>query len=367
MSIILIYIVFKYQIITELPVSLNTILNTISDSYIVINDKNKILMYNKIFQNTFNLGKLNIKGMNFEDLIEYKEFDTIFDEDIDKILNLQNRKNKNSKITFERNSLSLSKTLKYEAEILEEKKNETLFLIFITETTEYSKNLQILKLNHDAVLGKERLASLGQMIGGIAHNLKTPIFSIAGAFEGLSDLTNEYSESIGDKNVLPSDHKEIANDMLVWTDKIKDYLSYMTEVIKAIQMQTANNADIIDEKFKIKDLIKYINILMKYELTKNSVELKLNILIDENEVISGNLNILVQVLNNLISNAIQAYKNEENKIVELNLYKKDENICIEVKDMAGGIPKEVQNKLFKEMITTKGKDGTGLRIIYFLY
>ena len=56
-----------------------------------------------------------------------------------------------------------------------------------------------------------------------------------------------------------------------------------------------------------------------------------------------------------------------NKIVELNLYKKDENICIEVKDMAGGIPKEVQNKLFKEMITTKGKDGTGLRIIYFLY
>ena len=106
---------------------------------------------------------------------------------------------------------------------------------------------------------------------------------------------------------------------------------------------------------------------MKYELTKNSVELKLNILIDENEVISGNLNILVQVLNNLISNAIQAYKNEENKIVELNLYKKDENICIEVKDMAGGIPKEVQNKLFKEMITTKGKDGTGLRIIYFLY
>ena len=324
MSIVLIYIVFKYQIVTEIPVSLNTILNTISDSYIVINDKKKILMYNKIFQNTFNLGKLNIKGMNFEDLIEYKEFDTIFDEDIDKILNLQNRKNKNSKITFERNSLSLSKTLKYEAEILEEKKNETLFLIFITETTEYSKNLQILKLNHDAVLGKERLASLGQMIGGIAHNLKTPIFSIAGAFEGLSDLTNEYAESIGDKNVLPSDHKEIANDMLVWTDKIKDYLSYMTEVIKAIQMQTANNADIIDEKFKIKDLIKYINILMKYELTKNSVELKLNILIDENEVISGNLNILVQVLNNLISNAIQAYKNEENKIVELNLYKKDE-------------------------------------------
>ncbi len=360
MSIVIIYIVFKYQILTELPVSLNTILNTISDSYIVINDKKKIIMYNKIFQNTFNLGKLNINGMDFEELIEYKEFDTIFDEDVEKIINLKNKKYKNSKVSFERNSVTLGKTLKYEAEIIDSKKKETLFLIFITETTEYVRNIQILKLNHDATIGKERLASLGQMIGGIAHNLKTPIFSIAGALEGLDDLVNEYDESIGDKNVLPQDHREIANDMLLWTDKIKDYLAYMTDVIKAIQVQTSNNSKSIDEKFKVKDLIKYINILMKYELTQNLIDLKMNILIDENKVISGNLNTLVQVLNNLISNSIQAYKNEENKIIELSLYQKDDNFYIEVKDMAGGIPKEIQNKLFKEMVTTKGKNGTGL-------
>lgn len=360
MSIVLIYIVFKYQIVTEIPVSLNTILNTISDSYIVINDKKKIIMYNKNFQNTFNLGKLNINGMDFEELIEYKEFDTIFDEDIEKILNLKNKKYKNQKVSFERNSITLSKNLRYEAEIMDIKKNEILFLIFITETTEYVRNIQILKLNHDANIGKERLASLGQMIGGIAHNLKTPIFSIAGAIEGLDDLVNEYDESIGDKNVLPQDHREIANEMLNWTNKIKDYLVYMTDVIKAIQVQTSNNTKSIDEKFKVKDLIKYINILMKYELTQNLIDLKMNILVDENKVISGNLNTLVQVLNNLISNSIQAYKNEENKIIELSLYQKDENFYIEVKDMAGGISKEIQNKLFKEMVTTKGKNGTGL-------
>ena len=240
------------------------------------------------------------------------------------------------------------------------KKNKILFLIFITETTEYVRNIQILKLNHDANIGKERLASLGQMIGGIAHNLKTPIFSIAGAIEGLDDLVNEYDESIGDKNVLPQDHREIANEMLNWTNKIKDYLVYMTDVIKAIQVQTSNNTKSIDEKFKVKDLIKYINILMKYELTQNLIDLKMNILVDENKVISGNLNTLVQVLNNLISNSIQAYKNEENKIIELSLYQKDENFYIEIKDMAGGISKEIQNKLFKEMVTTKGKNGTGL-------
>ena len=39
----------------------------------------------------------------------------------------------------------------------------------------------------------ERLASLGQLIGGIAHNLKTPIMSISGAVEGISDLIKEYN------------------------------------------------------------------------------------------------------------------------------------------------------------------------------
>lgn len=360
MTIIMIYIVFKYQILTELPVSLNTILNTISDSYIVINDKKKIVMYNKIFQNTFNLGKLDMKGMDFEELIEFKEFDTIFYEDVDKILELKNKKTKNPKIVFERNSSSLGKTLKYEAEIIESKKKETLFLIFITDITEYSRNITILKLNHDVILGRERLASLGQMIGGIAHNLKTPIFSIAGALEGLEGLVNEYSESIGDEKVLPADHVEIANDMTKWTDKVKDYLSYMTDVIKAIQVQTTNNVDVIDEKFTIKELIKYINILMKYELTQNLINLKINTLVDEEKIIYGNLNTLVQVLNNLISNAIQAYKDEKDKIIELTLYQKEKNFCIEVRDYAGGIPKDVQNKLFKEMVTTKGKNGTGL-------
>ena len=54
-----------------------------------------------------------------------------------------------------------------------------------------SNNIKQIQSNQELLMEKERLASLGQMIGGIAHNLKTPIFSIAGGLEGLSDLINE--------------------------------------------------------------------------------------------------------------------------------------------------------------------------------
>lgn len=50
------------------------------------------------------------------------------------------------------------------------------------------------------------MASLGQLIGGIAHNLKSPIMSISGATEGLTDLIKEYEESIVDKDVTIDDH-----------------------------------------------------------------------------------------------------------------------------------------------------------------
>ena len=62
----------------------------------------------------------------------------------------------------------------------------------------------------------------------------------------------------------------------------------------------------------------------------------------------------------MISNAIQAYNGKTNKKIYLTISKEKNKIIIAIKDRAGGLPKEVSKKLFKEMITTKGKNGTGL-------
>ena len=79
--------------------------------------------------------------------------------------------------------------------------------------------------------------------------------------------------------------------------------------------------------------------------------------------IDGNINSLVQVINNLISNAIEAYGQiDKEKVVELfsEYDSSKKHIVISVKDFGPGLPEHVKAKLFKEMITTKGKDGTGL-------
>ena len=214
--------------------------------------------------------------------------------------------------------------------------------------------------NQETLMESERLASLGQLIGGIAHNLKTPIMSISGALEGLKNLIKEYEDSIDDPEVNSQDHHDIANDMSEWISKIKDYTEYMSDIITAVKGQAVTLSETSAVHFTLDELVKRVNILMKHELKNALIYLNVSMKTDEHTVINGDINSLVQVINNMISNAIQAYNGEKNKNIELILESKNNNVYISVKDYASGMPKAVQEKLFKEMITTKGKNGTGL-------
>ena len=210
------------------------------------------------------------------------------------------------------------------------------------------------------LMQRERLASLGQLIGGIAHNLKTPIMSISGATEGLKDLINEYDSSIEDPTVNYEDHHQIAREMIEWTKKIKTHITYMSDVITTVKGQAVEFSEQDNNEFSVDELIKKITILMKHELNSALIELKTDILIPNSLKINGNINSLIQVINNMISNSIQAYNGLPNQEIILRIYHKKNNVCIEIQDFADGIPDKVKEKLFKEMITTKGKNGTGL-------
>ena len=225
-----------------------------------------------------------------------------------------------------------------------------------------NQHLQEIQDNQDILVEQERLASLGQMIGGIAHNLKTPIFSVSGGLEGLSDLINEFDESIENKSVTPSDMHDIAKDMRNWITKLKGHMSYMSDVITAVKGQTVAMSDTVSIDFSISELFKRVNILMKHEIQNSLASLKIENNVGDQNILTGNINSLVQIINNIISNAIEAYNSGgyTDKKVELAANIVEESVVISVKDYGPGLSEIVQKKLFKEMVTTKGKNGTGL-------
>ena len=226
-------------------------------------------------------------------------------------------------------------------------------------TNSYIKQLHD---NQDTLMEKERLASLGQLIGGIAHNLKTPIMSISGAAEGLTDLIKEYDASIDNPSVNSQDHHDIAKDMSSWVVKIKDYTSYMSDIITAVKGQAVTLSEVQNVSFDIEELLKRVDILMKHELKNALIYLSVSVNVPENTTLNGDINSLVQVINNMISNSIQAYdgKPEQNIDLSVSFADDNKNIVIAVKDYGPGLSDKVKSKLFNEMITTKGKNGTGL-------
>lgn len=272
----------------------------------------------------------------------------------------------------------LSKNVKEITKSLEDISNDTktfsqkkLYITSVDEIGDLIKaynNIQTQTINHlnqihnsqETLMERERLASLGQLIGGIAHNLKTPIMSISGASQGLDDLIKEYDSSIDDPQVNSQDHHEIAADMSTWVSKIKTHTEYMSDIITAVKGQAVNLSNEYDISFTITELLKRVDILMKHELKNSLIYLKISMKTDENLIIHGDVNSLVQVINNMISNSIQAYDGKPNQNIDLTVEMHENNLFISVKDYACGIPQKVKNKLFKEMITTKGKNGTGL-------
>jgi signal transduction histidine kinase len=281
--------------------------------------------------------------------------------EMDKLISsLEKAKNSPETFSFERHFASLDKYFNIEINSITNNGNFSGILILFKDITQHKKDMAEISEKQDLLIEKERLASLGQLVGGIAHNLKTPIMSIAGAAEGLTDLVKEYDSSIGDPEVTIQDHHDIAHDMNEWIEKIKTHAAYMSDIISAVKGQAVTLNEQEQDSFTIQELIKRVTILMKHELKNALIDLNVNINTDEMTILNGNVNSLVQVINNMISNAIQAYNGQTNKPIDLTVNKDNKKIIISIQDYGCGMNDEVKEKLFKEMFTTKGKNGTGL-------
>lgn len=339
------FAIFKFDFINVAPIATKTIVDNIDYSYVVIDKFFNIIDYNKPFQETF-MQILNFKRKeNFFKCLEKSIFDKIvFEEKIKEVLKT------NNKIAFRYNLKDKNIDINFSIDITVIKL--TCIVIMFKDITEELKNEQRMK-------DLEKFISMGHLIGGIAHNLKGPILSMGGGLDILKKLVKEYDESIGDKNITNEDHHEIAKDMFDRIAGMRPQCSYMSDVISTVKNQMTQSSIEMKKVFLVSDLIKRIDILLNYELKKLKCSLIKEVKVDGETKIEGDITDVIQVINNLLINSAQAYGETGGKIV-FKLGKENNNMVVTISDKAGGMKKEIQDKIFDKMITTKGKNGTGL-------
>lgn len=193
----------------------------------------------------------------------------------------------------------------------------------------------------DIMLKQEQLSVLGEMAGGMAHDINTPISSINTAITMLARKTTDERE------------QTILKNMQISTDRI-------INIVTSMRNQVRNMGSNEKEIFSLNMMVTDLNIIIQNELKKSGCTFTQDI--KEEISIYGERTKLGQVLTNLVVNGIQAYSSNEKKgNVTIKAKKENNDIClIEIIDEAGGIPEKVQPYIFNNIMTTKGSKGTGL-------
>jgi len=327
--------IFKYGFLEVAPIALQKVVDCMADGYIVINSALELIDYNKAFSQMLNDKKEIKLKTNMLDLLRSTE---IVDEHLLNALNqnIELLRERFDTIVIEKNVDINEKT--YSIELTPIRSGDELIGIIIM-----FKDITELKKSQNAMIEQERLASLGQLAGGMAHDINTPIATIR---MGIDFFNGKYPYTEQEEKMLSA---------------MKLSASKITEIVESVRNQIRNTGESQKTEFLLDKVIDNIKILVNNELEKNKCKLFIEI---EKEInLYGDFGKLSQVVMNIVMNAIQAYNGEHGEI-KVRVYEENMEAIISVKDNAGGIPEKIAEGLFKEILTTKGTKGTGFGLYF---
>jgi signal transduction histidine kinase/PAS domain-containing protein len=235
---------------------------------------------------------------------------------------------------------------------------------------------QVLEVCHDSTMQKQietqliqsyKLASLGKLVAGVAHEINNPNTFILGnlkiideAFNDILPILDKYQQENPDFKVARLNYeifKEnipiLIKDMVKGANRTNKIVSDLRNFARKDEGKLSDNVD--------------INYIIKNNLTLTQKHIKKIAKIDFNlgddiPKFKGSIQKLEQVLLNLITNAAQAIENGNGKVIIETLFEKKSNeVLIKIIDNGKGMDEKTLKNIFDPFYTTKrNKGGTGL-------
>ena len=207
-----------------------------------------------------------------------------------------------------------------------------------------------LKDTQEQLQSAEKLASIGQLAAGVAHEINNPLGTIL-LYTSL--IKKEINKRIDNPQTI-EDLDLIAEE----TNRCKNIVSNLLNFARQGQLKISD-VDVFDT---INEILKSVRIKPEFRGISFNVESEAH-----ETVIPGDSDQLKQVYLNVINNACEAMEERPVKKISIRLLKDDRYFITEITDTGNGIPKENMSKLFTPFFTTKkiGKGtGLGLAISY---
>jgi len=188
----------------------------------------------------------------------------------------------------------------------------------------------------------ERLATIGEMVAGVSHEIKNPLGIIQSTAELLGQLPDTDAKQKRLSNVITEETSRL-------NEKIMEFLDFARP--QALDLQECHLEEIIEKNISF----------LTPELKKKHIHIENN-LNGRSFKILADQELLYRAFLNIFINAIQAM--EGDGTISVNVSKERDTYRVEIKDTGSGIPDETLKKIFNPFFTTKQKgSGLGLSIV----
>ncbi len=194
-------------------------------------------------------------------------------------------------------------------------------------------------------LQSSKLATLGEMAAGIAHEINNPLTIISGNIEMIEFQLRKINARV---------------DLTRYVESCERNISRITNLVSSLKRMSYNNKEEVLEDVELNTIFEDAFSFSKEKMKHDGIKFSINV-DDSSTIVNCNSLYVSQVLLNLVNNAIHAISKHEDPWIKIT-NKRDKNyIYIEVTDSGKGIATDVADKIFNPFFTTKDiNNGTGL-------
>ncbi|KPH64617.1 ATPase [Pseudoalteromonas porphyrae] len=250
---------------------------------------------------------------------------------------------------------------------LEEKVNQRT--IALREANqELLDTLERMHQYQNQIVESEKMASLGQMVAGVAHEVNTPIgLGITGSTL-LRDKLAEISAGFDQKKLTSNQLKRFIDDGLENLDLIYRNLNRAAELISSFKKVAVSQDGELNALVNISELISDVLLSMRTDL--KSKDPKITTHCPSTLVMETKAGPLQQVIQQLLSNSlIHGFKDSIDNEIELTVERNESSLIIHYTDNGIGVDKSIKKRIFDPFVTTKrgeGGSGLGMHLVYNL-
>lgn len=223
-----------------------------------------------------------------------------------------------------------------------------------------------LKNSQTQLVQSEKMASLGQLVAGVAHEINTPIGISLTTSSHLITLTKDIKSSLENNSLKRSMFNEYLNDFEQGNDLILRNLKRTADLIKSFKMVAADQTSQEIRRFNLKTYLEDIILSLRPKLKRTShiVEIQCPSDID----IESNPGAFAQIITNLIMNSLlHAFDEAKSGHITISCEISNNKLVMIYSDNGKGIPEEHLAKIFDPFFTTRrnsGGTGLGLNIVF---